>query len=83
MICGVSGPRSQGLKHETRGGAFFGIYSLGKESEESLELHRDEDTNVGEELGSDGDAKDDNTDCLGVGSGCGSGIREASSTADL
>lgn len=43
------------------------MYSLGKESEESLELHRDADpTNVGEDLGSDGD---DNTDCPGVGSG--------------
>lgn len=57
------------------------MYSLGKESEESLELQPDEDpTNVGEELGSDGDS---NTDCPGVGSDCGSGGREASSTADL
>jgi hypothetical protein len=57
------------------------MYNLGKESEESLELHRDDDpTNVGEELISDGD---DNTDCPGVGSGCGSDGREASSTADL
>lgn len=56
------------------------MYSLGKESEESL-LHGDEDpANVGEELGSDGDS---NTDCPGVGSGCCSDGREAFSTADL
>lgn len=57
------------------------MYSLGKESEESLELQPDEDpTNVGEELGSDGD---DNMDGPGVGSACGSDGREASSTTDL
>jgi hypothetical protein len=55
--------------------------NFGREREESLELHRDEDpTNVGEEVGSDGD---DNADCVGVGNECSFDCREASSTTDL
>lgn len=75
------GCKFRGWSTRLGGGAFFGMYSLGKDNEPSLELHRDEaPDSAGEGLGSDGIEK---TDRPGVGSGCGSGIREASSVTDL
>lgn len=63
------------------GGMFLlGMWILGRESDESLELQRDEVARVGEEVGSDGD---ESAGCAEVGGDCRVDCREASSTADL
>lgn len=63
------------------GGAFrLGMWILGREREDSLELQRDEDLKVGEEVGSDGDGR---AGCREVGGDCRADCLEASSTTDL